>query len=61
MNRVYIMVVESLYDDSRKQFKSLRQGATPPGYRLVGVCGFFDSPKSRKELKEELYHGNRVG
>ena len=45
MKKMYIMVVEHKITGIRKSFKNHRQGATPPGYNLVGVCGFYEYQK----------------
>lgn len=48
--KYYHMIVEPIGNwpgetTGRKEHISTRQGAAPPGYKVVGVCGFHEKPK----------------
>ena len=42
MKRIYHMIVESIATGERERYSSTRQGACPPGYKLICVCGYSD-------------------
>ena len=48
--KYYHMIVEPIGNwpgetTGRKEYISTTQGAAPPGYKCVGVCGFHEKPK----------------
>lgn len=48
--KYYHMIVEPIGNwdgetNGRKEYISTTQGAAPPGYKVVGVCGFHEKPK----------------
>ncbi len=42
--RYYHMIIESNATGERQEYISTRQGETPRGYKLVGICGYHDKP-----------------
>lgn len=48
--KYYHMIVEPIGNwpgdtTGRKEYISTTQGAAPPGYKVVGVCGFHEKPR----------------
>lgn len=48
--KYYHMIVEPIGNrpgetTGRKKHTSTRQGEAPPGYKVVGVCGFHEKPR----------------
>lgn len=37
---------------TRKEYISRKQGAAPDGWVCVGVCGYHEEPKERKEQRK---------
>lgn len=48
MKKYYRMVVENARTGERDSYVSVRQGASPPGWKCVGVCGFFELHAGKK-------------
>lgn len=51
--KYYHMIVQPIgqFDDdtsNRKEYISTTQGAAPPGYKCVGVCGYHEGPRHVK-------------
>lgn len=42
--KIYKMIIEKEYgnDKTREVYESKTQGKVPHGYRLVGVCGYYE-------------------
>ena len=57
---MYVMVIEPLRffpgegKAERRTYHSKHQGAAPPGYRCVGVCGGYDIPKNSTDGGKNL-------
>ena len=48
--KYYHMIIQPIgqFDDdtsNRKEYISQHQGAAPPGYKCVGVCGYHEKPR----------------
>lgn len=43
--KYYHMIIENVKTGERREYISPRQGATLPGYRCIGVCGYHEQPK----------------
>lgn len=37
----------------RREYISPRQGAAPDGWVCVGVCGYHEEPKNKRDSKED--------
>lgn len=43
--KIFHMIVEHNTTRERKEYLSKKQGAAPPGWTCVGVCGFHEMTK----------------
>ena len=43
--KYYHMIVERLWTGERKEYISKTQGAAPPGWKCIAVCGFHEERK----------------
>lgn len=42
----YRMVIENIKTGERKTYTSATPGAAPAGWKCVGVCGYYEKPKT---------------
>lgn len=47
--RVFRMAIENNKTGQRDTYLSIHQGASPAGWRCIGVCGYYDTPKRNKD------------
>ena len=45
--KIYHMIIEK--GGVRREYKSEKQGASPAGWRCIGVCGYHDEPKKAND------------
>lgn len=51
MKRFFRMKIENIRTGEKSTYISERQGAAPPGWRCIGVLGYYDKPeKSETEV-----------
>ena len=54
MKRYYHMIVQRIADldgTTHREYIDTKQGAAPPGWRCVAVCGFHDEPKDKEQKR----------
>lgn len=44
--KYYRMVIENIKTGERKTYVNATQGAAPAGWKSVGVCGYYEKPKT---------------
>ena len=51
--KYYRMAIENIKTGQRDTYVSKRQGAAPAGWRCVGVCGYYETPRRDDEQKDD--------